>query len=57
MLSHIWSSTAAPRSYPGGTWWAEWIAWELEGDEYRVLIQAWDMVAGANWVNSMHKGV
>jgi hypothetical protein len=37
--------------------WAEWIAWELEGDGYRVLIQAWDMVAGANWVNSMQEGV
>ena len=37
--------------------WAEWIAWELERDRFRVLIQAWDMVPGANWVNSMHKGV
>jgi TIR domain len=37
--------------------WAEWIAWELEGDGYRVLIQVWDMVVGANWVNSIQKGV
>jgi tetratricopeptide (TPR) repeat protein len=37
--------------------WAEWIAWELERDHYRVLIQAWDMVAGANWVNSVQEGV
>lgn len=37
--------------------WAEWIAWELQRDRYRVLIQAWDMVPGANWVNSMHEGV
>ncbi|MGH3784113.1 MAG: FxSxx-COOH system tetratricopeptide repeat protein [Pseudonocardiaceae bacterium] len=37
--------------------WAEWVAWELERDRYRVLIQAWDMVAGANWVNSMQEGV
>jgi transcriptional regulator with XRE-family HTH domain/tetratricopeptide (TPR) repeat protein len=37
--------------------WAEWVAWELERDGYRVLIQAWDMVAGANWVNSMQEGV
>lgn len=37
--------------------WAEWIAWELEHDGYRVLIQAWDMAAGANWVNSMQEGV
>ncbi len=37
--------------------WAEWVAWELEADGYRVLIQAWDMVPGANWINSMQEGV
>jgi TIR domain len=37
--------------------WAEWVAWQLERDEYRVLIQAWDMVPGANWVNSVQEGV
>lgn len=38
--------------------WAEWIASELEDElGYRVLIQAWDMVAGANWVDEMHRGV
>lgn len=37
--------------------WAEWIAWELERDGYRVLIQAWDMVPGVNWVNSVQDGV
>ena len=31
--------------------WAEWIAWQLEGDGYRVLIQAWDMVPGTNWAH------
>ncbi len=37
--------------------WAEWIAWEVEREGYRVLIQAWDMVPGANWVNSVQEGV
>ena len=37
--------------------WAEWIAWQLEEDGYRVLIQAWDMVAGAGWAHLMQEGV
>src|SRR5215470_8797163 len=37
--------------------WAEWIAWQLEEDGYRVLIQAWDMVAGSNWAHRMQEGV
>ena len=37
--------------------WAEWIAWQLEEDGYRVLIQAWDMVAGVNWTHRMQEGV
>lgn len=37
--------------------WAEWIAWVLEADGHRVLIQAWDFVAGANWIARMHDGV
>jgi hypothetical protein len=37
--------------------WAEWIAWLLEEDGYQVLIQAWDMVAGSNWVQGMQDGV
>jgi TIR domain len=36
--------------------WAEWIAWLLEEDGHRVLIQAWDFVAGSNWVKSTHDG-
>ena len=27
--------------------WAEWIAWILEEDHYRVLIQAWDELCTA----------
>ena len=37
--------------------WAEWIAWQLEADGYRVLIQAWDMVPGSNWTHRMQQGV
>ncbi len=37
--------------------WAEWIAWQLEQDGHRVLIQAWDMVPGRNWVQGMQSGV
>src|SRR6185437_6144712 len=37
--------------------WAEWIAWVLEEDGHRVLIQAWDFVAGDNWVQRMREGV
>ncbi|MGQ0774795.1 MAG: toll/interleukin-1 receptor domain-containing protein [Pseudonocardiales bacterium] len=35
--------------------WAEWIAWLLEADGYRVLVQAWDMVAGSNWISLMNR--
>ena len=37
--------------------WAEWIAWELEEARHRVLIQAWDIVPGSNWVATMQEGV
>jgi hypothetical protein len=37
--------------------WAEWIAWTLEEDGYRVLVQAWDFVPGSNWVQKMQDGV
>src|SRR5260370_2429392 len=36
--------------------WAEWIAWILEEDGHRVLVQAWDFVPGTNWVQGMHAG-
>ena len=44
------SYTKADRS------WAEWIAWILEEDGYRVLVQAWDFVPGTNWTQHMHDG-
>jgi hypothetical protein len=37
--------------------WAEWVAWQLEEDGCRVLIQAWDMVPGSNWAHRMQEGV
>ncbi len=37
--------------------WAEWVAWELEAAGHEVLVQAWDMVPGTNWVAAMHRGV
>jgi hypothetical protein len=37
--------------------WAEWIAWQLEEDDYRILIQAWDMVPGADWAHQMQEGI
>ncbi len=33
--------------------WAEWIAWQLEEADYHVRIQAWDFVAGSNFVLEM----
>ena len=26
--------------------WAEWIAWQLDGDGYQVIVQAWDFTPG-----------
>jgi hypothetical protein len=36
--------------------WAEWIAWALEDQGYRVLVQAWDFVPGSNWIGGMQAG-
>jgi hypothetical protein len=44
------SYTQADRS------WAEWIAWILEENGYRVLFQAWDFVPGTNWTLHMQNG-
>jgi hypothetical protein len=37
--------------------WAEWIAWVLEEDDHRVLVQAWDFVPGSNWIQGVQSGV
>jgi len=36
--------------------WAEWIAWILEEDGHKVLVQAWDFVPGGNWIQNMNAG-
>src|SRR5947209_5570807 len=35
--------------------WAEWIAWQFEHAGYSVIYQAWDFLAGSNFVLEMHK--
>ena len=33
--------------------WAEWIAWHLEEEGYHTMLQAWDFLAGSNFVHEM----
>ncbi len=33
--------------------WAEWIAWHLEAEGYHTMLQAWDFLAGSNFVLAM----
>jgi len=37
--------------------WAEWIAWVLEEEGYSTILQAWDFVAGSNFVIEMDRAV
>jgi len=37
--------------------WAEWIGWILEESGYHIMMQAWDFVGGADFVQLMHRGV
>lgn len=37
--------------------WAEWIAWVLEEDGHKILVQAWDFAPGSNWIQGMQAGV
>lgn len=37
--------------------WAEWIAWELDRAGYNVIVQAWNMVPGMNWVVKMEEAI
>jgi tetratricopeptide (TPR) repeat protein len=34
--------------------WAEWIAWHLEAEGYSTMIQAWDFLAGSNFILEMN---
>ena len=33
--------------------WAEWIAWQLEQENYTTIIQAWDIQPASNFVLEM----
>jgi hypothetical protein len=35
--------------------WAEWIAWELEKETFECVLQAWDFVAGEDFMQEMQK--
>jgi hypothetical protein len=37
--------------------WAEWVAWQLRRDGFKVLLQAWHMVAASNWPERMAAGI
>lgn len=66
--SHLWNSVGVTDGGAAAEWdffvsytqadrvWAEWIAWELEEDGHRVLVQAWDFVPGSNWTQHMQAG-
>ncbi|MFI9030696.1 TIR domain-containing protein [Streptomyces sp. NPDC053560] len=42
---------------PADEAWATWIAWTLEREGYRTVIQAWDFTAGTNFIDYMDRGV
>jgi len=42
---------------PADRAWGEWTAWQLESVGYRVLVPAWDFVAGSNRVGRMQDGM
>jgi hypothetical protein len=37
--------------------WAEWIAWQLEADGYRVILQAWDFRPGSDFIHQMGQAI
>ena len=42
---------------PSDQRWATWLAWELEAAGYSTMLQAWDFVAGTNFIDFMDRGV
>ncbi|PWU51371.1 hypothetical protein DLE60_32285, partial [Micromonospora globispora] len=42
---------------PADERWATWLAWEFEAAGYRTMLQAWDFVAGTNFIDFMDRGV
>jgi tetratricopeptide (TPR) repeat protein len=37
--------------------WAEWIAWQLEENEFTVVLQAWDFLPGSHFIHEMQKAI
>ncbi|MBN2442557.1 MAG: toll/interleukin-1 receptor domain-containing protein, partial [Spirochaetales bacterium] len=37
--------------------WAEWIAWQLEHENYSVELDVWDWHAGDNFINKMNRAL
>jgi hypothetical protein len=35
--------------------WAEWIAWQLEAEGYKVAVQAWDFGPGRDWTHEIQQ--
>ncbi len=42
---------------PADERWATWMAWELEAEGYRTMLQAWDFVPGTNFIDFMDRGL
>ncbi|GAA2408329.1 hypothetical protein GCM10010191_16050 [Actinomadura vinacea] len=42
---------------PADERWASWIAWQLEAAGHRTMMQAWDFVAGTNFIDFMDRGL
>ena len=37
--------------------WAKWIAWQLEANDYSVVLQAWDFRPGSDFVHKMEQAI
>lgn len=37
--------------------WAEWIAWHLEANGHKTVIQAWDFKSGGVFPGNMHRAL
>lgn len=35
--------------------WAKWVAWQLEDEKYRVLLQEWNFTPGTEWAASLRR--
>jgi hypothetical protein len=42
---------------PADERWATWIAWLLETNGYRTMLQAWDFVPGTKFIDFMDRGI